>query len=37
MGLIGVGADCPTHGLKMSSFDDIQKDESLYYVYESKN
>ena len=37
MGVIGVGADCSSHGLKMSSFDDIQKDQSLYYVYESKN
>ena len=37
MGLIGVGADCSSHGLKMSTFDDIQKDQSLYYVYESKN
>ncbi len=34
MGLIGVGADCPSHGLLMSSFDDIQADQSLYYVYE---
>lgn len=34
MGLIGVGADCPNHGLLMSSFNDIQADQSLYYVYE---
>ena len=37
MGLIGVGADCSSHGLAMSAFDDIQEDQSLYYVYEKKN
>ena len=34
MGLIGVGADCSSHGLLMSCFDDLQEDQSLYYVYE---
>lgn len=37
MGLIGVGADCSSHGLLMSCFDDLQEDQSLYYVYEKKN
>ena len=37
MGLIGVNADCTSHGLQMSSFDDIQADQTLHYVYESKN
>ena len=37
MGLIGVGADCSSHGLLMSCFDDLQEDQSLYYVYEPKN
>ena len=37
MGLIGVGADCSSHGLQMSCFDDLQEDQSLYYVYEPKN
>ena len=34
MGLIGVGDECTSHNLLMSSFDDIQADQSLYYVYE---
>ena len=37
MGLIGVGADCSSHGLLMSCFDDLQEDQSLYYVYEKRN
>ena len=37
MGLIGVNADCTSHGLQMSSFDDIQADQTLHYVYESKH
>lgn len=37
MGLIGVGDDCSSHGLQMSCFDDLQEDQSLYYVYENKN
>lgn len=34
MGLIGVGQDCAAYNIAMSSFDDIQSDQSLYYVYE---
>ena len=37
MGLIGVNADCTSHGLQMSSFDDIQADQTLHYVYENKH
>lgn len=36
MGYIGVDHDASSYGIKMSEFDDIQGDTSLYYVYEKK-